>query len=82
MLWALPPAPPPFSCAGEAAHPQLPLLQVYPFLLSSVPSEVLTADNALLQNERTASQSLGMRLVSSVQLVNALGGGWAQRAVP
>jgi outer membrane protein, multidrug efflux system len=44
--------------------------------------EVLTADNALLQNERTASQILGMRLVSSVQLVNALGGGWAQRAVP
>jgi len=44
--------------------------------------EVLTADNALLQNERTASQILGMRLVSSVQLINALGGGWAQRAVP
>jgi outer membrane protein, multidrug efflux system len=44
--------------------------------------EVLTTDNALLQNERTASQILGMRLVSSVQLVNALGGGWAQRAVP
>ena len=44
--------------------------------------EVLTADNALLQNERTASQILGMRLVSSVQLVNALGGGWTQRGVP
>jgi len=44
--------------------------------------EVLTADNTLLQNERTAAQILGMRLVSSVQLVNALGGGWTQRAVP
>jgi multidrug efflux system outer membrane protein len=44
--------------------------------------EVLTADNSLLQNERTASQILGMRLVSSVQLVNALGGGWAQKVVP
>jgi outer membrane protein, multidrug efflux system len=44
--------------------------------------EVLTADNALLQNERTASQILGMRLVSSVQLINALGGGWAQQPVP
>jgi multidrug efflux system outer membrane protein len=43
--------------------------------------EVLTADNSLLQNERTASQILGMRLVSSVQLINALGGGWAQRPV-
>jgi outer membrane protein, multidrug efflux system len=43
---------------------------------------VLTADNALLQNERTASQILGMRLVSSVQLINALGGGWAQQPVP
>ncbi len=44
--------------------------------------EVLTADNALLQNERTASQILGMRLVSSVQLINALGGGWAEQRVP
>jgi multidrug efflux system outer membrane protein len=44
--------------------------------------EVLTADNTLLQNQRTASQIQAMRLVSSVQLINALGGGWAQPAVP
>ena len=45
--------------------------------------EVLTADNTLLQNQRTASQILGMRFVSSVQLIDALGGGWAaQPAVP
>ena len=44
--------------------------------------EVLTADNTLLQNQRTASQIQAMRLISSVQLINALGGGWAQPAVP
>jgi len=44
--------------------------------------EVLTAENTLLQNQRTSAQILGLRLVSSVQLINALGGGWAERTVP
>ncbi len=44
--------------------------------------EVLTAENNLLQNQRTSAQILGMRLVSTVQLINALGGGWAERSVP
>jgi multidrug efflux system outer membrane protein len=44
--------------------------------------EVLTADNTLLQNQRTASQILAMRFVSSVQLIDALGGGWGQPSVP
>jgi multidrug efflux system outer membrane protein len=44
--------------------------------------EVLTAENTLLQNQRTSAQILGLRLVSSAQLINALGGGWAERPVP
>jgi multidrug efflux system outer membrane protein len=44
--------------------------------------EVLTAENTLLQNQRTSAQILGLRLVSSVQFINALGGGWAERPVP
>jgi multidrug efflux system outer membrane protein len=44
--------------------------------------EVLTAETALLQNERTSAQILGLRLISSVQLINALGGGWADQPVP
>jgi multidrug efflux system outer membrane protein len=44
--------------------------------------EVLTAENTLLQNQRTSAQILGLRLISSVQFINALGGGWAERPVP
>jgi len=44
--------------------------------------EVLTAENTLLQNQRTSAQILGLRLVSSVQFINALGGGWAEPPVP
>jgi len=44
--------------------------------------EVLTAENTLLQNQRTSAQILGMRLVSTVQLIDALGGGWAEQKVP
>jgi len=44
--------------------------------------EVLTAESAHLQNQRTSAQILGLRLVSSVQLINALGGGWAEQPVP
>ncbi|HEY6290784.1 MAG TPA: efflux transporter outer membrane subunit [Terriglobia bacterium] len=44
--------------------------------------EVLTAEAALLNNQRLSSQILGMRLVSSVQLINALGGGWADQRTP
>jgi multidrug efflux system outer membrane protein len=42
--------------------------------------EVLTAETTLLQNRRTSEQIRGLRLIASVQLVNALGGGWAEQA--
>jgi NodT family efflux transporter outer membrane factor (OMF) lipoprotein len=38
--------------------------------------DVITAQEQLLVNERLATQILGQRLVSSVLLVKALGGGW------
>lgn len=38
--------------------------------------EVITAENALLANERTAAQILEARLLTTVQLIQALGGGW------
>jgi len=38
--------------------------------------DVVTAQEQLLTNERLATQILGQRLVSSVLLVKALGGGW------
>jgi multidrug efflux system outer membrane protein len=44
--------------------------------------EVLTAETNLLQNQRTSAQILGLRLVSTVQLIGALGGGWAEQPVP
>jgi outer membrane protein, multidrug efflux system len=44
--------------------------------------EVLAAENTLLQNQRIVAQILGMRLIASVQLINALGGGWAERPAP
>jgi len=44
--------------------------------------EVLVAEGTLLNNQRLSSQILSMRLVSSVQLINALGGGWADQRTP
>ena len=38
--------------------------------------DVITAQSTLLSNERLATQLLGRRMVSSVYLVKALGGGW------
>jgi NodT family efflux transporter outer membrane factor (OMF) lipoprotein len=38
--------------------------------------DVITAQSTLLANERLATQLLGQRMVSSVYLVKALGGGW------
>ena len=38
--------------------------------------DVITAQEQALTNERLATQLLGQRLVTSVYLVKALGGGW------
>jgi multidrug efflux system outer membrane protein len=38
--------------------------------------DVITAQEQALVNERLATQILGQRLVTSVYLVKALGGGW------
>jgi multidrug efflux system outer membrane protein len=38
--------------------------------------EVITAQTALLANERAAAQILEQRLLTTVQLIQALGGGW------
>jgi outer membrane protein, multidrug efflux system len=38
--------------------------------------DVVTAEQTLLDNQRLASQLLGQRLVTSVSLIKALGGGW------
>lgn len=38
--------------------------------------DVITAEQTLLSNQRLATQILGQRLVTSVFLVKALGGGW------
>lgn len=38
--------------------------------------DVVTAESALLQNERLSAQLLGQQMVTSVFLVKALGGGW------
>jgi outer membrane protein, multidrug efflux system len=38
--------------------------------------DVITAQETLLDNQRLATQLLGQRLVTSVNLVKALGGGW------
>ncbi len=44
--------------------------------------EVLTAESALLQNERTATDLETRRFVASVGLVRALGGGWDVTQLP
>jgi outer membrane protein TolC len=38
--------------------------------------DVITAQSALLSNQRLATQVLGQQMVTSVYLVKALGGGW------
>jgi len=38
--------------------------------------DVITAEQTLLTNQRLATQILGQRLLTSVALVKALGGGW------
>ena len=38
--------------------------------------DVVTAEQTLLDNQRLAAQILGQRLVTSVSLIKALGGGW------
>lgn len=44
--------------------------------------EVLTAEDALLQNQRTATDLQTRRFVASVGLVRALGGGWDVTQLP
>jgi len=39
------------------------------------------SDRTKLQTQREAAQILGQRLVSSVQLIKALGGGWGDSAL-
>jgi outer membrane protein TolC len=44
--------------------------------------EVLTAQQAQLANERTQQDVLTRRFVASVQLIEALGGGWNTNKLP
>jgi NodT family efflux transporter outer membrane factor (OMF) lipoprotein len=44
--------------------------------------EVITAQNAALADEVTAVNILGRRMVSAVQLAQALGGGWNRSSLP
>ena len=46
------------------------------------PLEVISAQQSLLAAERLASQLVGQRLLASVFLVRALGGGWDRRDQP
>jgi outer membrane protein, multidrug efflux system len=43
--------------------------------------DVITAQQTLLNNQRLATQLLGQRLVTSVFLVKALGGGWDRKDI-
>lgn len=43
--------------------------------------DVITAEQTLLNNQRLATQILGQRLVTSVFLVKALGGGWDRKDI-
>jgi len=43
--------------------------------------DVITAQETLLANQRLATQILGQRLITSVYLVKALGGGWDQSSL-
>ena len=44
--------------------------------------EVLVADNALLSNQRTATDLITRQFAASVELVRALGGGWDATQLP
>jgi len=44
--------------------------------------EVIAAQNAALNNQRTSVTLLARRLSSSVLLIKALGGGWNASALP
>jgi multidrug efflux system outer membrane protein len=44
--------------------------------------DVVTAQQSVLFNERAATQISGQRLVDSVVLIKALGGGWEQTKTP
>ena len=44
--------------------------------------EVVTAENAALANERAAVDLAARRLIASVNLVKALGGGWKADQLP
>ena len=43
--------------------------------------DVITAEQTLLTNQRLATQILGQRLITSVFLVKALGGGWDRKDI-
>lgn len=43
--------------------------------------DVITAQSVLLSNQRLSTQLLGQQMVTSVQLVKALGGGWDASAI-
>src|SRR5262249_13923524 len=43
--------------------------------------DVVTAEQTLLTNQRLATQIQGQRLVTSVFLVKALGGGWDRKEI-
>jgi outer membrane protein TolC len=45
-------------------------------------TEVITAQNALLANQRTAIDIQGRRMTASVLLIKALGGGWNVSDLP
>jgi len=44
--------------------------------------EVITAQSALLANQRTSVEILTRRMTASVLLIKALGGGWSTAALP
>jgi multidrug efflux system outer membrane protein len=44
--------------------------------------DVVTAQQTLLFNERTATQISGQQMVSSISLIKALGGGWETTTTP
>jgi outer membrane protein TolC len=43
--------------------------------------EVLTAESSLLTNQRVAAQILEQRLLTTIQLIQALGGGWEDSTI-
>lgn len=44
--------------------------------------DVVNSERTVLETERQAAQILGQRLIASVQLVKALGGGWQPESLP